>query len=109
MVCFSDAFLFTLISVEESVGIKARNALRDEPVFRFLKTLRNVTTHHSVLASSAPGSKFPRPFTRHVTDLVGGPVELSSARLCFRFDVLGPVFDAVETERPWEKGALDQA
>jgi hypothetical protein len=101
-ISYADAFLFTLISVEEMVEDTVCQALRSKPVFRFLKAMRNVTTHHSVLASVAPGSKLPRPFSRHMVNDI-------SARLCFRFDILRQIFDVVEKERPFEKKALDRA
>jgi len=106
MICHSDAFLFTLISVEEMVDSQCHGRIGGIPVFRFLKALRNITTHHSVLASAAPDSKYPRPFSRLITD---GDRGIASARLFFNFPVLREVLDALELERPWEKKYFDCA
>ena len=104
MICYSDAFLFALISVEEMVDAKTKSKLHGKPMFRFLKALRNITTHHSNLSLASSGSKFPRPFVRHIKDSVE-----SSARLCFKFEVLRKIFDLIEKERPKDKNALNHA
>jgi hypothetical protein len=61
MVCYFDTFLFSLVSVEEMIDESDRNRLLKIDVFRFVKALRNITMHHSVLAAPQPGAKFERP------------------------------------------------
>jgi hypothetical protein len=108
MVCYFDAFLFSLISVEEMISSEAKEHLRRKDVFRFLKALRNISSHHSVLGASLKDSKFPRPFSRTINVSVGGPPD-DSSRLRLRFDVLRNIFDSIEQERPQESKNLDIA
>ena len=105
MVCCFDAFLFALVSVEEMVGKDIRERLNANSSFRFLKALRNITTHHSVLAASIQGNKFERPFSRIITTCVGSAPN-DSSRLRLRFEVLRSIFDAVEAEREQEARTL---
>ncbi len=104
MICYSDAFLFALISVEEMVDAKTKNKLRGKPIFRFLKVLRNITTHQSILSITLSESKFPCPFVRHVKDSIE-----SSARLCFKFELLRKIFDLIEIKHPKNKNSLNDA
>jgi hypothetical protein len=108
MVGYFDAFLFALASVHDMASQLIRDKLATISTFRFFKALRNVTAHHSVLAATVTGSKFQRPFLRHVSVSVGGPPN-DSSRLVFRLDVLRQILDAVENERPHEKRNLDIA
>lgn len=108
MVGYFDAFLFALASVHDMAPQLIRDKLATISVFRFFKALRNVTAHHSVLAATVAGSKFPRPFSRHASDSIGGQPNASS-RLVLRLDVLRQILDAVEKERPNEKKNLDMA
>jgi len=102
MVCYFDAFLFALVSVEEMIDDSAEKRLQHIDVFRFVKALRNITTHHSVLAALQPGAKFERPFSRHLSESIGAAPE-ASAKLAIRYDVFRGIFDAIEVERPAEK------
>jgi len=108
MVCYFDAFLFALISVEEMVSDAAKDHLRANSEFRFLKALRNISSHHSVLGAALSDSKFPRPFLRVISVSAGGAPN-DSSRLKFRFDVLRSIFDAVEAECPQESRTLSVA
>jgi hypothetical protein len=108
MVCYFDAFLFALVSVEEMIDDSAKARLRDIDVFRFVKALRNITMHHSVLAAPQPGAKFERPFFRHLWESIGG-APVASAKLGIRFDIFRGIFDAIEAERPTEKHTLNPA
>lgn len=108
MVCYFDAFLFALVSVEEMIDESDRDRLRDIEVFRFVKALRNITMHHSVLAAPQPGAKFERPFSRHLSDSTGGVLE-ASAKLAIRYDIFRGIFNAIEVERPAEKNTLNAA
>src|SRR5712692_11385221 len=67
MVNYFDAFLFALTSIEEMIDQHSKKALRANQTFRFLKALRNITTHHSVLAAAVGNAKFPRPFSRDLS------------------------------------------
>lgn len=102
MVCSFDAFLFSLVSVEEMVDEATKTELQAGSDFRFFKALRNITTHHSILAAPIAG-KFERPFSRVITD---GNIGEASSRLRLRFDVLRRIFDAVENERKNEAATL---
>lgn len=105
MVCYFDAFLFTLISIEEMVAEDVKKKLNSKPVFKFLKAMRNISTHHSVLGAALSDSKFPRPFYRVINASIGGPPN-DSSRLNLRFDILKQIFQAIEKERPSEKKNL---
>lgn len=108
MVCYFDSFLFALISIEEMVSAAAKNQLRACSKVRFLKALRNISSHHSVLGAALADSKFPRPFSRVISISIGGAPN-NSSRLRLRFDVLRSIFDAVEKERPREAKTLEFA
>ena len=108
MVCYFDAFLFTLISVEEMVSACAKKQLLACNEFRFLKALRNISSHHSVLGAALTDSKFHRPFSRVISENIGG-LQIASSRLKLRFDVLHTIFDAVQKERPSEANTLNIA
>jgi hypothetical protein len=108
MVCYFDAFLFALVSVEEMIDKSDQDRLRAIDVFRFVKALRNTTMHHSVLAAPQPGAKFERPFSRHISESIGGDPE-ASAMLSIRYDIFRGIFDTIEAERPSEKYTLNAA
>lgn len=108
MVANFDAFLFFLTSTEEMVGTPQRAVLQAEEAFRFMKALRNITTHHSILAASQSDAKFFRPFIRHLDECIG-PTQSSSGRLVLVPDRLRAIFDAIECEVPREKKTLDLA
>jgi hypothetical protein len=95
MVSYFDSFLFTLITIEEMIVKNLRLRLRDIPEFAFLKELRNINTHHSVLAAVTKNSKFSRPFSRHID--IGGP-QGDSSKLFFQVDSLRTIFDEIEKE-----------
>lgn len=107
MVSYFDAFLFALTSVEEMLDVSNKKALHNIDAFAFIKTLRDVTVHHSVLAAPQPGAKFIRPFNRHVKDLVGG--QSSSSRLAISYDQFRNIFNMLELERPFEKVKYERA
>lgn len=108
MVCYFDAFLFSFVSVEEMINESNRNRLLERDVFRFVKALRNITMHHSVLAAPQPGAKFERPFSRYIPEIIGGASE-GSAELAMRYEILRDIFDSIVIERPREKKTIDAA
>lgn len=108
MVCYFDSFLFALTSVEEMVDTSSKATLRDVEVFRFIKALRNITMHHSVLAAPQPGAKLVRPFSRQISESVGG-IQSSSAKLAIKYSNFREIFDYIEVKRPSEKRTLDVA
>lgn len=65
MICYLDAFLFSLVSVEDIISRK-RKKLNECLVFKFLKAARNVTTHQLVLAAPSRQGEHTRPFSRWV-------------------------------------------
>ncbi len=108
VVCYFDAFVFALVSIEEMVPDGAKEQIRACSEFRLFKALRNITTHHSVLCAAVADAKFPRPFSRKVSATVGGCPD-GSSRLSMRFDILRGIFDAVEKEWPPERRTLEMA
>jgi hypothetical protein len=108
MVCYFDAFLFAVVSVEEMINESDRDRLRGIEVFRFVKALRNITVHHSILTAPQPGAKFERPFSRYIPESIGGAPE-DSAKLAIRYNIFRDIFDAIEAERPKEKQMLKTA
>ena len=103
-----DAFLFSIASIEDMISGLSKDELRSSEAFRFVKALRNVTTHHSVLAASTKDAKFVRPFNRHMFNSVGG-IEITSARLALNPVRMRTIFDSIELARPQEKRTLDVA
>ena len=108
MISYFDAFLFTLVSIEEIVDDSRKVALRANDTFRFVKALRNVTAHHSILASSQPDSKFVRPLRRELKVGVGIS-GIDEGKLSINFVRFREIFDAVQAERPGERHTLDAA
>ncbi|MCB1569806.1 MAG: hypothetical protein KDI72_01790 [Xanthomonadales bacterium] len=99
MIGYFDAFLFALASVFDMSDRRLRGKFKGNQPLSFFVALRNITAHHSVLASSGLGSKFARPFSRAVGLSAGGPPN-DSSRLFFRLDVLERILDAVLIEWP---------
>ena len=87
MIAYLDAFLAAIVSVEELVPKTVKKQLRQIPAFMFIVALRNLTTHHAVIATrTEPVAKFPRLFKRQVSVRVGGREEIGEARLLFDGD-----------------------
>lgn len=108
MAGYFDAFLFSLATVWDMSDASSRAMLDQIESFRFFRALRNVATHHAILAANVAGNKFPRPFSREINASCGG-LPNDSSRLFFRMDVLRTILDAIEAERPKEKKNLDVA
>ncbi|HOD62389.1 MAG TPA: hypothetical protein PKG96_09865 [Bacilli bacterium] len=108
MVCYLDAFLSSLVSIEEMVNKCDQKRLRKIDLFRFIKALRNIAVHHCVFAAPQPEAKFERPFFRHLSDSIGGEQE-SSSKLAIKYDVLREIFKSIEAERKNEKETLEAA
>lgn len=107
MVGHFDAFLFSLASVYDMAAPTGKAALNASPLFRFFRALRNVTTHHSVLAASIPGNKFLRPFNREIMTAIG--YQNDSSRLRLNLAQLRSVLDAVLQERLGETKNIEAA
>ena len=108
MISYFDAFLFTLVSIEEIVDETKKAALRGNDTFRFVKALRNVTAHHSILASSQQDSKFVRPLRREIKAGLGIS-GIDEGRLSINFTRFREIFNAVQAERPGEIHTLEAA
>jgi hypothetical protein len=105
MVCYLDAFLYTLISIEE-LDRSIRDELHQKDAFLFLKALRNTNAHHIVLGVRLKDSKFSHPTSSEVT-IDESPYTFTGLRL--EFDSLRQIFTAIEKERPEQKKTLDGA
>lgn len=88
MIAYFDAFLFSLTSISEMTKETIKSQLLQLAIFRFFKTLRNISTHHSVLTVTLPNAKYTRPFGRKA----GGAGPISFERLFLRFDALREIF-----------------
>ena len=108
MVMFFDAFLFSFVSIEEMVPKSTRAQLQGIESFKFFKALRNITTHHSVIAGASPEAKFPRPLVRSISLSIGAD-ETTPVAFRLKPDILRFIFDEVLKERPGEKKTIDQA
>ncbi len=106
MVCSFDAFLYTLISIEEVVSETIRVTLRKSDAYLFLKALRNANAHHFVLVVEMKDSNFPNP-TSHELTINESPYTFYKIRLLF--DKLRQVFADIEKRRPREKNTFDGA
>ncbi|MBX9726738.1 MAG: hypothetical protein K2X09_05680 [Rickettsiales bacterium] len=106
MVCYFDAFLFSLISVEDMVSADEKKQLHALGEFRFLKTLRNISAHNSVIAVMYGNNN--RPLPRMVTATVGGP-QNDTARIFINFQNFHQMFDEVERNKPQFKGNVQAA
>ena len=92
MIVYFDAFLFTIVSIEEMVERRERQKLQASDVFLFLKAARNVTTHHSVLAAPNQPKGFAHPLPRQITEHVGGAEPFAYARFVVSTDNFRAVF-----------------
>ena len=104
MISYFDAFLFCLISIEEMVSDEQKRRLRSNNVFSFLKAARNLTTHHSVLASPNQHGQYIRPFSRQINE---GPQ--ASAHLCITIDKFRQVFQLAATNWPRSRAGFQSA
>ena len=85
------------MSVEEFVPKTVKKQLRQIPAFMFIVALRNLTTHHAVIATrTEPVAKFPRLFKRQVSVRVGGREEIGEARLLFDGDSFRETLTALQ-------------
>lgn len=107
MVACFDAFLFCFVSIEELVTPTQKNTLNAQPVFKFLKAARNVTTHRSVLASPVQKGGYERPFYRVIREETG--TRSASARLCVSIEGFRNLFATVGADRIQEQPTLDAA
>jgi hypothetical protein len=106
MVCYLDAFLYTLVSIEEVVNKSIRDLLHQKDIFLFLKALRNTSAHHIVLGIGLKDSKFSHPISRDLT-VDESPYTFSELRL--NFSELRQIFDTIEQTLPREKKTFDGA
>lgn len=101
MIAYFDAFIFAYGTVPELLTPEHRIVVRKEPIVRFLIALRNINTHHAIIAASLrEDSKFQRPFSRRLQSFeVGGPMPpLEPQTLTFLFEKLQDIFDRVKAE-----------
>ncbi|PKM04299.1 MAG: hypothetical protein CVV16_05440 [Gammaproteobacteria bacterium HGW-Gammaproteobacteria-6] len=100
---YFDAFLFCFVSIEEMVeSPEKKTAIQAIPIFSFLKALRNIATHHSIL--SGVNGKFPRPIVRIVS--IGAP---DNAVFCVIPEKIEFIFSEILKIRPREKRTIDTA
>lgn len=97
MAAYFDAFLFALVTVWDMSDKGVQEELNRIMAFQFVRTLRNISTHHSILAVGVAGNKFQRPFAREMNASMGGPPD-DSSRLFFRLDVLRQILEEVKAE-----------
>lgn len=103
---YFDSLLFCVISIEEMVEPGTRRELRSLNSFSFLKALRNITGHHSILSSSS--GKFDKPVSRVVSVGVGCTPEFSE-QLVLRPEKMKAVLQALIAERPQERYTVEKA
>lgn len=96
MVAYFDAFLFTLVSIEEMVSGSQKNALNSIDVFKFAKAARNVTTHHSVLAAPNQPIGFDRSLYREIFE----EQDMAFAKLYVSVGYMTNVFNQAATKFP---------
>lgn len=70
-ITFADLFLTTLISIEELVSQNTKSALEASDLYRFIKQLRNMTVHHTVLGARRHRNKV-KPLVHRIYNM-GGP------------------------------------
>ncbi len=100
MIVYFDAFLFTIVSIEEMVSTCERQELQVSNVFLFLKAARNVTTHHSVLAAPKQPNGFAYPLPRRITEAVGSAEPCAYARCAVSTDKFRAVFRQAAVSYP---------
>ena len=103
-----DAFLFCFVSIEEMVAPTTKSHLQSIESFKFFKALRNITTHHSIIAGASPAAKFPRPLVRAIPVSVGA-IETEPVEFKLKPDTLRFIFDEVLKIRPCEQKTIDAA
>ena len=110
MIAYLDAFLAAIVSVEELVPKTVKKQLREIPEFMFMVALRNLATHHTVIATrTEPMAKFPRLFKRRLSVQVGGREEINEARLLFDSDSFRETLATLQADdhaKRWVSGAL---
>lgn len=105
MITYFDAFLFLYVSVEEMVSRGTKKKLNELDVFKFLKAARNVTTHHSILASPNQRNGFERPLSRHIDEGQPGNV---SARFQIRPEKFREIFALAAKRFPTGQKAFEE-
>jgi hypothetical protein len=109
MVTYFDAFIFTFGTLRDVVTTPEEKAkIKHSPILAFFQALRNINTHHSIVAAPLATSKFTRPFSRHLP-LSNTGQTTSAVRLAFRFDVLRKILADVEIENEKSKPLHDRA
>jgi len=104
MISYFDAFLFCLISVEDMVSEEQKQRLRSKDVFSFLKAARNLTSHHSVLASPNQRGQYVRPFSRLINE-----GQQASARLRVTINEFRQVFELATCNWPRSREGFQAA
>lgn len=111
MITYLDAFLATIVSVEELVPEPTKLQLRRIPEFMFMAALRNLATHHSIIATrTEPVAKFPRLFKRRVSVKVGGREEIGEAQFLFDGESFRETLTTLREDKKakgWVPSALD--
>lgn len=107
MTTYFDSFLFCFVSIEEMVSSEQRVALRESNLFRFIKALRNISTHHSILTGSKT-NRFPRPIAR-ILSVGVGCVPKQNAEFYIKDKTLHEIFDKILDKRPQEKHNIPPA
>jgi hypothetical protein len=100
MIAFFDAFLFSIVSIEDMVNNSLKSRLQTAEVFLFLKAARNVTTHHSVLAAPFQPNGFARPLPRRITEHAGGSSPYAYAKFAVSIRNFRKVFHQAAVRYP---------
>jgi hypothetical protein len=103
LTAYFDAFLFCYISIEEMVDdAHLKSRIQGIPIFAFFKALRNIATHHCVLAGVQ--GKFPSPIARIVK--IGGR---ENAVFCVVPDKVEYIFSEIIKIFPRESKTIESA
>lgn len=105
MIAYIDAFLFCLISVEDMLSEERKKLLRKKAVFKFLKAARNITGHHTILASPNQHGEYVRPFSRAIIELP----QSASARLRIKIKEFRDLFETAAKIYPSGRSGFKHA
>lgn len=108
MAMYFDAFLFCFVSIEEMVPKAIKEQIQTIESFKFFKALRNITTHHSIIAGASPAAKFPKPLVRSIPMSIG-TIETDPVEFKLKPDVLRLIFDEILKVRPYDRKTIDPA
>jgi hypothetical protein len=102
MIGYFDAFLFSLSSLFDLADKRTRKKLDKSSLLRFMKVLRNISTHRSVLAAPGDKGEYIRPMMRVVGTTMGTSELSDTSQLYFNYYQLREIIEKYAAVRTKE-------